>query len=78
MSIENDVEPGAVERKARAWIWFKQRMAELTDTTLDANGDFDEDALTEEKVHGAMAIIEAEVVIHGFRRLMDSEPGAGV
>jgi hypothetical protein len=53
------------ERKARAFAWFKQRIADLTGTTLDANGDLDEDALTEEAVHGAMAVIEAEIAVYG-------------
>jgi hypothetical protein len=52
------------DKKRFAWEWTKRRIAELTGTTLDANGDLDEDALTEEGVHGAMAVIQAEAAVY--------------
>ncbi len=48
----------------RARAAFKQRIADITGTALDANGDLDEDALTIEQVQGAMAVIQAEAVVY--------------
>lgn len=50
-----------------AWAWFYKRIAELTGTTLTANGELDNDALEavgEEKVRGAMAVIQAEMAAY--------------
>ena len=52
------------DQKRHAFAAFKQRIAELTGTKLDANGELDEDALTIEQVRGAMAVIQAELAVY--------------
>jgi hypothetical protein len=47
---------------------FKRRIAEITGTELDANGDLDEDALTVEEVQGAVAVIQAEAVVYAAEK----------
>jgi hypothetical protein len=47
---------------------FKRRIAEITGTELDANGDLDEDALTIEDVHGAIAVMQAEATVYSAER----------
>ncbi len=65
------------EQKAHAFAWFKQRIAELTGTELDANGELDVHALSAlptEEVEGAMAVVQAEVAaLGGIRRAAEHE-----
>jgi hypothetical protein len=61
------------EAKRRAFARFKQRVAELTGTTLDVNGDLDEDALTIEQARGATAVIQAEAAVYAAEQRADEK-----